>query len=62
MTERVGGGGGRGATLTVRSSVGRSPPSWMPRFIEMKRSTFGLSFTDGLCRLVFSMMIANDST
>ena len=46
----------------MRSSVGRSPPSWMPRFIEMKRSTFGLSFTDGLCRLVFSMMIANDST
>lgn len=48
--------------LTLRSSSGRSPPSLMPLFMEINRSTGGLSLTLGLCRLVFSMMIANDST
>lgn len=48
--------------LTLRSSSGRSPPSLMPLFMEIKRSTGGLSLTFGLCRLVFSMMMANDST
>lgn len=48
--------------LTLRSSSGRSPPSLMPLFMEIKRSTGGLSLTLGLWRLVFSMMIANDRT
>lgn len=34
----------------------------MPRFMAMKRSAVGLSLTLGLCRLVFSMMIAKEST
>lgn len=41
-------------------SSGKSPPSFMPLFMEMNRSTDGLSFTFGLWRLVFSMMMAND--
>lgn len=48
--------------LTRSSSSGRSPPSLMPRFMAMKRSAVGLSLTLGLCRLVFSMMIAKEST
>lgn len=48
--------------LTLSSSSGRSPPSLMPRFMEMKRSTPGLSLTLGLWRLVFSIMMAKDST
>lgn len=47
---------------TLSNSSGRSPPSLMPRFIEIKRSTPGLSLTFGLWRLVFSIMMANDST
>lgn len=49
-------------SLTRSSSSGRSPPSLMPRFMAMKRSAVGLSLTLGLCRLVFSMMIAKEST
>lgn len=49
-------------SLTRSSSSGRSPPSLMPRFMAMKRSAVGLSLTFGLCRLVFSMMIAKEST
>lgn len=42
-------GGGKIKTgLTRSSSSGRSPPSLMPLFMEMKRSTVGLSFTLGL--------------
>lgn len=48
------------ASLTLSRSSGRSPPSLIPLFMEMNRSTEGLSFTFGLCRLVFSMMMAND--
>lgn len=48
--------------LTRSSSSGRSPPSLMPRFIDINRSTVGLSLTLWLCRLVFNIMIANDST
>ena len=44
--------------LTLRNSGGRSPPLLMPLFMEMNRSTVGLSFTLGLWRLVWSMMIA----
>jgi len=47
---------------TVSKSSGRSPPSLMPRFVTTNRSTVGLSLTLGLCRLVLSMMIENDST
>lgn len=48
------------AVLTDRSSAGRSPPLLMPLFMEMKRSSVVLSFTQGLWRLVLSMMMAND--
>lgn len=48
--------------LTLRSSSGRSPPSLIPRFMEINLSTAGLSRTLGLCRLVFSMMMAKEST
>lgn len=48
--------------LTLSSSSGRSPPSLIPLFMEMNLSTGGLSLTLGLCRLVFNMMMANDST
>lgn len=48
------------AILTLRRSSGKSPPSLIPLFMEMNRSTVGLSFTFGLWRLVFSMMMAND--
>lgn len=51
-----------GLALTWSSSSGRSPPSLMPRFMAMNRSAVGLSFTLGLCRLVFNMMMAKDST
>ena len=34
--------------LTVSNSTGKSPPSLMPRFMLIKRSTVGLSFTAGL--------------
>lgn len=46
--------------LTDRSSRGRSPPLLMPLFMETKRSSVVLSFTQGLWRLVLSMMMAND--
>lgn len=45
---------------TLSRSSGKSPPSFMPLFMEINRSTVGLSFTFGLWRLVFSMMMAND--
>lgn len=48
--------------LTVRSSAGKSYPSLIPRFIWMNRSTVGLSLTLGLCKLVFSMIMAKEST
>lgn len=44
------------------SSRGKSPPLLMPRFIDINCSTAGLSFTDGLCSDVFSMMMAKLST
>lgn len=53
---------GRTGGLTLSSSSGRSPPSLMPRFMATKRSRPGLSRTLGLCRLVFSMITAKDST
>lgn len=34
--------------VTLSSSSGKSPPSLMPLFMEMKRSTAGLSLTLGL--------------
>lgn len=46
--------------LTDRRSSGRFPPLLMPLFMEMKRSSVVLSFTQGLWRLVLSMMMAND--
>lgn len=52
----------RAGELTLSSSSGRSPPSLMPRFMAMNRSAVGLSRTLWLCRLVLSMMMANDST
>lgn len=56
-------GWGQGTVgLTLSSSSGRSPPSLMPRFMATKRSRPGLSLTLGLCRLVFSMITAKDST
>lgn len=48
--------------LTTNSSRGRSPPLLIPLFMVMKFSTVGFSLTLGLCRLVLSMMIANEST
>lgn len=45
---------------TLSRSSGRSPPSLIPLFMEMNRSTVGLSFTFGLWRLVFNMMMAKD--
>lgn len=48
--------------LTLSSSSGRSPPSLMPRFMDMNLSTVGLSLTLGLCRLVLSMMTENERT
>lgn len=48
------------AVLTESSSSGRFSPLLMPLFMEMKRSRVVLSFTQGLWRLVLSMMMAND--
>lgn len=50
------------ARLTLRSSSGRSPPSLMPLFMAVNLCTEGLSFTLGLCRLVFNMITAKDNT
>ena len=48
--------------LTVKSWFGKSLPSLIPLFIAINLSTDGLSLTLGLCKLVFSMIIANDKT
>lgn len=48
--------------FTSSSSLGRSPPLLMPRFIDMNWSTLGLSLTLGLWRLVLSMIMAKLST
>lgn len=50
----------RPVVLTKSRSSGRFPPLLMPLFMEMKRSRVVLSFTQGLWRLVLSMMMAND--
>ena len=59
--EREGGKGreGRegGKYFTVRKSSGRLFPLSIPLFMLMNRSTVGLSFTEGLWRLVCSMMM-----
>ena len=47
---------------TSISSLGRSPPSLMPLVMLTNESMLGLFFTLGLWRLVFSMMMENDST
>lgn len=46
--------------LTESRSSGRFSPLLIPLFMEMKRSRVVLSFTQGLWRLVLSMMMAND--
>lgn len=48
------------AIQTLRRSSGKSPPSLIPLFMEMNRSTVGLSLTFGLWRLVFSMIMAKE--
>jgi len=46
--------------LTESRSLGRSSPLLMPLFMEIKRSRVVLSFTLGLWRLVFNIMMAKD--
>lgn len=60
MTWSADPGRSEGGSRTVSSSVGRSSPLLMPRFMETNRCRLGLSLTLGLWRVVLSMTMAKE--